>query len=914
MPEIKLENAGKSHDGELQEPFVSSGTSDDSSAVPYEADEMRHTVQHTAEDVSESNRASDEDQSPESTEQSVESSAGKETAEPNFRNVFVGECLGFAKACSEYIPEIRAPEKQRISKSYLFDLLNVCFSNMDDSHDVFSMPVYIAVKRTLVRCRRDGIYSDRLITAYEPFLDDASEFQETVIRESLKDCVGRRSIVFSNMDLLCLMPDVVDDFSYFFRNQLEVNGQRLFMIPRSIALAYAALVSSATSGVLLPERFLCLDYDGEEFMAIEIRREKSRKGYPVFVRIGRRPVEGKHPCYKTLAFSYMKEYQQKYNVPFTEKMKHDLLDTKLLQHMLLSKEKKPVILTDGATSVDVWIDDSIVEKLIDEIVKDAEAVQKSTSVPVLALCNFGQCKNKSIYSFEALEKGCKEIRKRSEKGETLWEEYLPRLQLAVHRDGTFDDLELIGEKDRKQQIVSAYIGKSVEMTIKNGTIVLAKGKPHYDLPLVREVYGSMNKEKLARFEPKEPLQEDTEVELRIYYTYGDVDSYRLEADCKDGTKIVSVWRDSELLENPAPSYTSKDESITKELCDRIYQGFHDFSKNVHSKSALRNSIFPGKNRLYSNYLRGLNERFWPFFPVKNYFRDSNYFQVKTQINELLHSGVFKTVADVMNGVLPTGHNLEAERYTPPKGDPTNAARVLRKNMTDLACLFGILYALKDEKGKRYEDVAAIVDAFRKNKSRTPMESWALLTAYVLRDDDQYGIWDGFTNALYTLDPNHPHVYSLLAISSVCYQTEGWVFEFYKGPNRKQDLDHLLANIYACLYEDEWKNPKKLPYNPKKIRDVLELLLCLCRLKAVDQDVLNCNSPETKVLVARLKKIDADIRELKENDKLQKEFNSRLGIELPYEYRRVNKVIYSLIQTLTGGGTVSLVGFKEDDAR
>lgn len=67
----------------------------------------------------------------------------------------------------------------------------------------------------------------------------------------------------------------------------------------------------------------------------------------------------------------------------------------------------------------------------------------------------------------------------------------------------------------------------------------------------------------------------------------------------------------------------------------------------------------------------------------------------------------------------------------------------------------------------------------------------------------------------------------------------------------------------------------------------------------------------KSLVKKLKDIDSEVRALNKMGQLKKPFNTRLGIELPYEYREVNSVIYPLIQTLTGGGVVSLVGFKED---
>lgn len=834
----------------------------------------------------------------------------------NFRKIFVHECIEFARACAEYIPENRIKKENSKGESYLFDLMNVCYSQMDETYVMRPMPTYIAPGGKLIKCREDGIYADKLITAYEPFLNNAAEYQNEVIRRSLNDSVERRSSAFTSMQLLCLMPDVVDDFSSFFRNQLEVNGQRVFQIPRSIALAYAAQQVSLSQGIQLPKEFLCLDYDGEEFIAIKIRQETDKSGDTIFVRMGRYPIQEHHPVYKTLALSYLTEYKKKYNVPFTKKMTHDLVDTKKLQHLLLSTENRPAIVTDGETSIDVWIDNEILESLLEKIVDDSKEISNNNKIPVYALCSFGKVSNNGLFGVDMLELGCKEITKRYAEGKTLWEEYLPSLQLGVHQDGTFADLELISEEDRHQQIVSSYIGKTVEIIIQNGTIVLTKDKEHYDLPLVREVYGSMNKEKLARFQPEEPLTEDTEVELRIYYTYGDVDSYRLVALCSDGTKIESKWCDSELLPNPAPSYTSKDETITKAQCDRIYQAFLDFMHKVQSSTPpFRTTIyFDNSRHAYSRYLYGLNERYWPFFPIQNYFRDSNYFQAKEQIDDLIRSGVFKAIADVMNGTLPAGHNLEAEKYSPEKGDNTNAARVLRINVTEIARLFGILYTIKAENGKRYEDVAQIVEAFRNNKSRTPVENWAPLTAYVKRNDDQYGIWDGFIQSLYTLNPKHPHIYSLRAISSVSYQTEDWIFEFYKGPQKEKDLDHLLKNIFACLDDDEWKQAKNLPYNPRKIRDVLELLLCICRLKSVDENVLNCNSAETKNLVSRLKKIDADMRDLQRSGQLKKEFNTRLGIQLPYEYRFVNRIIYSLVQTLTGGDAVSLVGFKEDGAR
>ena len=825
---------------------------------------------------------------------------------------FFRECNDFALACSERIPEKRTQQIDKSNDSFVFDVMNVGYMHMDEPFQFHFMNVYMSANGKLIRCHSNGIYQSDLFTAYDPFLPEPSAFQSEIIRRSIRDSVTSDCKPTSSMQMLCLMPDVVDDFSRVFRNQLEYGGVRLFQIPRSIALAYAVQPLDSDDISTYPSEFLCLDYDGEELIAVKIRCERNDSGLPVFVRMGRFPLDGKHPSYRFLAQEYINRYLQKYSVTLTAKMKRNLTETKLLEHVLLAQTNNPIILSDEGLVVDIWRDDDILAELQGIVLRDAQNIKNQHGIEVYCLCCFGLSSSELIFGEEALNSGCQSICARSKQHKSLWEEYLPSLQLDVNQDGAFASLELIGEKDRRQQIESAYLGKTVEIIVENGTIVLAANREHYDLPLEREVYGSMNREKLARFQPEEPLEEDTEVELRIHYTYGDVDSYKLIAITHEGQILESQWCDTIELDNPAPDYLPKEESITITECNRIRTAFDEFAANVNKPYApFKSSIYTDRsNHSYSRYLYGLNSRYWPFFPIQNYFRKGNYDQVRDQIYDMLRHGIFGLVADVMTGALPNGHNLEAESNPFAVGDSKSAASVIKLNMREIARLFGMLYTLHDEQERGYPDIAAIIEAFRRSKS---IEDWAPITAYVSRATDVYGIWDSFRAALYKLNPKRPDVYALRAISSVCYQTQEWIFEFYSSSTGQQDVDWLLKNIFAVLESKEWKDQKKLPYNPRKLRDVLELLLCICRLKAVNKSLLDCNSRETKELVKKLRVIDAELRSLQEQGLLKKEFNSRLGINLPYEYRRVNKVIYSLIQTLTGGGVINLIGFKEDRA-
>ncbi len=825
----------------------------------------------------------------------------------NFRKKFVLECIGFARACTEYIPENRTKKKNIQSESYLFDLMNVCYSKMEKTFEMYPMPTYIAPGGKLVKCREDGIYADKLITAYEPFLNNATEHQNEVIRRSLNDSVGRRSSAFSSMQLLCLMPDVVDDFSRFFRNQLEINGQRPFQIPRSIALAYAVQQQLLAAGMSMPEEFLCLDYDGEEFMAIKIRCEMDKSGVPIFVRMGRFPIQGEHPSYKTLALSYLTEYKQKYQVPFTKKMTHDLVDTKILQHLLLSKVNRPILITDGETSIDIWIDNEIVKRLHEEILNDANAISRNESIPVYALCSFGWHQFSNIWNVESLENGCKGIKKRFEEGKTLWEEYLPSLQLGVHQDGTFADLDLISERDRRQQIASAFLGKTVEIIINNGTIVLTQGKEYYDLPLVREVYGTMNKEKLARFKPESVFDEDKEVELRIYYTYGDVDSYRLVSYCQDGTKIESEWVDTGLLANNPPHYVPEKMSpMNSSEAMEVYNGFSSFVKRIKAPYAFATDTLYNYRRdetkPYSRYLRELNRSGFPFRSIRNYFdADNQTAEISNQINHMLDNGTFDCIADVLNGALPTGHDLEKGTSTTfPNLDQGD---VLRDNLSRICCEFGMLYTIN------HPSVSKLVKAL---KSRKSVQFWAPITAYITRDNDDNGVWEMFSKSLKTMKPTRPKetIFDLRAISNVCYLTKDWIFELYHGPNGDKDIEWIIKNIIAIFDYEEWR--KMDEYNARRIRDILELLLCICLLKSENPDILNCNDDRTKEIVKKVKKIDSDMRELNASGKLKQPFNSRIhDVKIPNEFYKVNKIIYCLVQTLTGGESVNLVGFRDD---
>ena len=153
-----------------------------------------------------------------------------------------------------------------------------------------------------------------------------------------------------------------------------------------------------------------------------------------------------------------------------------------------------------------------------------------------------------IFSFDKLRAACNKIFERIDADKVIWKEYLPKLSLEVIKDGRYKKLQLINEKDRIQGITQNSIDGQVELEVNDGIFCLPVGEKVVFLPLEREEFGNMKRDKWAEFTGREfPLAQIIDVTLKISYTFGDPDSYRLTATGKDEPNFIvtSQWVDDE---------------------------------------------------------------------------------------------------------------------------------------------------------------------------------------------------------------------------------------------------------------------------------------------------------------------------------------------------------------------------------
>lgn len=825
-------------------------------------------------------------------------------------------CRELVNVGSQMISSVRDAEHTIVSGSTVaIDILNCQFVQFGDNTTSIAMPLYAMKSQdSYYPCHSHGIYHENLVSAYEALIKSPHvEIQRRIISDSIKD------LQITSSGKVCIMPDTVDDFNAGFRKQCT----GIFQVPRSIAAMY-------TQSVLLPKEklsnsVLCLDYDGECVSAVQIDRI-TVDGHELLLRKGRRKIDGNHPSYRSIMEDYLSKYQSKHHISIPRKKVNELINTKLIMQIISNPDKKYLIDVNGVV-ICLQADLDLMDELANAIYQDALDISAAKNSEVLVLFNYNF--QNLFYTTEFLQYGCSEILARKEQGLTLWREYLPELQLEVIQNGTYSKIKLI--KDDVSQDIRQGAGyaldEEIEIKVDHGVIVLPANTENtcYLLPLERQTYGFEEPDKMAKFEVTEPLLEDKQVELRVFYKYGDESSYKLKATILDtGEEIPSQWCDTEQLSNPVPTYEYAQQNTQAQSMAMLTVIFDRFLKEMHQTTRpLRMQNTPEYNStvykekkdsksflskyLEPNYPNRRWDLKWPFKGVYSCFKKENEEEAYQLIRDMVANGQLECIADVLVGRLPTGHNLDV-RPTP---EGYTELQILTNHLGDLVRQFGVMFTYTD---KEIPGIAAIIDDilfFFKNSKNRRIENWAAISTYVPLKYDPYKIWPTFQRELMRLSNKSKDVIDeLRGISGVCYQTQDWIFSLYDSTNGTANVNRIIKGIFTYLKGKEWLSAEV--YNLSKMRDVLELLLAICLLRKRNPLLLDCNSADTKQLVKQLKTINEELKEITSTKKTSGTLSPRIhGIQVPDSLSNVFPLIYALIQTLSGGQSVNLIGYSDD---
>jgi cold shock CspA family protein len=343
-----------------------------------------------------------------------------------------------------------------------------------------------------------------------------------------------------------LVPDNIDEFAQKdIKKALSVQFPTSFPIWRSVAGALAVerdILSAKADTILV------IDTHGHEASAIKLIRKKHQnesyfQHYPPF-EAPRKSVDVTLESYYD---EYLKLYENKYHLSFeTEEIDH-LVQSGLLEKLLLSKEETVVFPHPQAAPIELVYDSDLAEQAqkrwltsfsmyihqLQELLRE-ERVSKIDYIIVLGDHLFDKQAIKTLLKERFKINECSlvltenamaavvndNVNKKLAEGKTLWFEYLPDLSLEVVKNGHYSKLQLI-----KDKAIGNTMGIGKVFEVKEH-LLLPKGNRTYRFPLIRGGASIAELDAIIK-DASFPLRNDTEVKLSIEYKYGYENSYRL---------------------------------------------------------------------------------------------------------------------------------------------------------------------------------------------------------------------------------------------------------------------------------------------------------------------------------------------------------------------------------------------------
>ena len=729
-----------------------------------------------------------------------------------------------------------------------------------------------------------------------------------VIQRSIRDTISGQKRIAVDKKSICLVPDNLGDFRDTIKSQIRSSNLNVIQIPRSIAAVYSFVqqyhLDQDTS-------FVCYDYNSSDLCRTEIRVHCNEEtGRYEFTRMRRqRMASGSHFNFDKVASSYLKAYAEKYQVnipPLAIKM---LIETRDILKIINKGKSIPLEVDGNLITIDY--DCSLVDDIASSIMKEINN-DNFDSDYCCALLDL----NTSINGFCTLEyllSGCYEIQDRLKNHEDIWIEYLPELSLEVIRNGTFDNLKLI-DKGMIQRISESTMEEEVVIPLKDGRFSLPIRKGKVFCPLIREEWGNRQRDKMAMFDDTQVDElakafgeevTSVQVDLTLTYHYGDPDSYRLTAAPCDSPniQIQSQWcnEEDQIMGNSKfPEYSSPNIKYNADI-DAVDQALQETIKRFsNSRNYTMSGGYQGKPPFdeYDHWY-ALRQMARIRLSLPQIFSPASIGACSvytiSYVEEFLEKAL-DIYYDCENGTLDSG-NI----YCPCDLDRQHLYYI-KSGLLDIMSLMGGICVTSGVVEQTIID--DMVDCILGSQN---IQYILALSTHVTRDNDYYGVWNTIDEILENASGEVLRS-AVRALSSVCWRQPNWIYQF--GQCNDCVLQSVIDTIIAvCKSEANKVSPD---FNPRKIRDMLEALLGISRLKETNPKVLellNCNNKNIKQFVVILKEFNEAVRSIRHS--LKYPFESRLRMEVPEELHNVYNSLYPIIEILTDGNAIKLTGFAEE---
>lgn len=315
--------------------------------------------------------------------------------------------------------------------------------------------------------------------------------------------------------------------------------------------------------------------------------------------------------------SYIKKYEEKYSISFPNEIEDCFINSGKL-NLLLEQKLDNIILLNGTVNNHNYYIVKFDSELFNDVCLDFIKALR------LIIANFGEDKCKVIVpNFlryltlkstlficnDELIKGAKIISQRVKNNEITWYEKLPKLSLEVIKNGMYDNLILVDNKECEN-----IIGKSFTYEVQE-TLTLIKGQKNYILPLNKSFLGDNNESFVAMADDKSfPLEEDINVKLQLTYSFGSDNSYLLKLIPIGHASFKSIdikWK-KELNENKIINPVIKDSIFTIDDLNDLYNNklpktLNFFSKHIDKIKNGKGESVSRDGRKINNFIEAIRD-------------------------------------------------------------------------------------------------------------------------------------------------------------------------------------------------------------------------------------------------------------------------------------------------------------------
>lgn len=695
---------------------------------------------------------------------------------------------------------------------------------------------------------------------------------------------------------ICLIPDTLADFSDPVKRQLRQFKGEVVPIPRSIAAIY-----TYPRKVYLSGRCHVYDLDLPKPCDVEIEVQDGDDGFSV-VRRQRKPIPKLNGCAtRELMRCYLDKYGQEKGRAFDDDVKDALLSTREALVPMNGGGNIPILESQGRLCALGYSDAAM--RACREKFRAATDAQCGNGVILTAVS--GIADENRVMSLRDLAFGCSEIERRIREGMCIWKEYLPALSLEVIRGGRFDKLELVDGRKTKE-LTEKTMNDRILLDIadnEKGKFTIPKGVSVIDLPLTREEFGNTVRDKLARFAGKElPLSEDTEVRLRLSYTFGEPDSYCLTAVGEDDPSLVlySKWVDESEIEKEKKDMIDWSKFNQSEEFARAFvkpEMLHRYFENIKRR------VRDVKNRRF--VVEARNDRGYQRSNIFETLSGGKIFSMNTikQATEALNYDRMPDIRSIVDDFWWSDEFLDLVEYiiSPETSRLRQCASVklvkvdIMNFVSQMGNFFNVDPAADDLLEKFEEETASNAE-------------YAVSASRCISDRDDYmARLAGYIRKALQKNPQR----TLRNISSVCWYNKEWMENLAAAdPGVLKELERAVIGYMTPSNAKKLSDAEKdLREKPRKVRDVMEAALALCSLRQDRPDIFAPGAPDTKEMIETVKRID---EQLLFDYETSSKFVSRVKFDNADKGRlyNMNDTCFLLLTALSGSEKVTLLGFDE----